>query len=147
MIKVELILQDATEIGAFADLMNEIDKYRAHKDHPRFANEPPAPGAATMAPVEKGTPEKDSADDDVVDAVYETEPAPGAPVIATIAPEGVVKAPSEAQMNAAAQAYLAKHGIEKALKLVAEFGVARVGELKDPAKMNELLARFVDGVK
>lgn len=136
MIRVELELEDANEMQGLARLMAQVEQYRAHKGHDH-GDEPLVGSAAAPGPV---VPEETT--DPVVDAIYAE-----APVVAQITPSGVVKAPKEADLNAAALLYSKKHGLDAALKLVGEFGAGKVSEIKDPVKQAAIYYRFVEGVK
>lgn len=128
-VKVEIHLMDGVEREAFNKLMTAIEQYRVQRqreiEREMDAEETVATGGDD--------------DNEIVDAVYEADQAP---VIATITPNGALKVPSPDELNNAATAYMNKHGLDKALALVREFGVARVGDLKDPQKQAALYERF-----
>lgn len=135
MIRVELELEDANEMQGVARLMAQVEQYRAHKGHDH--------GDAGLPPENAGT----NGEDPVAEATYAADEKPDAPIIAQITPSGVVKAPKEADLNAAALAYSKKHGLDAALKVVGEFGASKVSEIKDPVKQAAIYYRFVEGVK
>lgn len=114
---VQIELNDANEIKAFGDFTNVLERYRAGEVFGQTGEqEPPAP--------------------------QEPPPAQDEAVVAHIDDTGVTKPVKPTELQAAAQAYAKKHGLDAALKIVKEFGATRVGEIKDPKMMAALYERF-----
>ena len=107
---------DSTEVKAFGDFINVIDKWRAGEVLPQ--------GGAQTGEQQVELPQ---ADEKIVASIDET---------------GVTKPIKATELQAAAQAYAKKHGLDAALKIVKEFGATRVGEIKDPKMMSALYERF-----
>lgn len=105
---------DSTEVKAFGDFINLIDRWRA------AGGEQPEQQAGEQAEL----------------------PQPEEKVVASIDETGVTKQIKATELQAAAQAYAKKHGLDAALKIVKEFGATRVGEIKDPKMMSVLYERF-----
>lgn len=138
MIKVELALYDSHEIDGFNNFYGQLEAYRTQNARLAAAQ---AQGGSGETAASAAAPEAE------VTATTDTA-GPVAPVIASITPEGAVKAPKESDMHEAAQKYMNAHGLDKALALVREIGgVARLTEVTDPKKLAELHKRFVEGVK
>ena len=115
---VQVELNDANEIKAFGDFTNVIERYRAGEIFGQTGEQEPP------APQEQEPPAQDEA---VVGHIYDG---------------GVAKPVKPTGLQAAAQAYAKKHGLDAALKIVKEFGATRVGEIKDPKMMAALYERF-----
>lgn len=134
-ITVTVPLYDEVERGAFGKLMIAIDEYRQQRLLGREQ--------AHQAKTEEVAQQNAAATEEVVEAKYEDEPK----VVATITAEGAVKPVKEAELTAATQAYLKKHGVEPTLALVREFGVQKVTEVTDPVKRALLFQKLTEGVK
>ncbi len=126
-ITVTMELNDENEVAGLTQFMKEVEAYRNPAATMRAA-------AAAAQEAEQPAPEQ-------MHAELAQDPA----VVGTITPE--VKGPKEAELNQAALKYVEKHSMDKALEILRKYGVAKMPDLKDPAKRAELYNEFLEGVK
>ena len=137
MIEVKLYLYDEAEHQAFFQFHCAILAHRratqAMQHVPMTVEETAPPETAdALAPGEARAMDTKIASD--------AAEARAARVIASITPEGVTK-PTTSALEDALRAYYSKHGLAEARKVLAEYGVNRIGEV--PAEKHaELLARL-----
>jgi hypothetical protein len=134
-ITVALELNDSEELGGLAKFVEQVEGYRATNARLAVAQESMARDAALQE--RQPAPGAGIGGGEVL-----TPPAPEPQVVATIVPG----APKAADLNKAALEYGKKHGLDKALELVRAQGVAKVSDLKDPAKMLALYTQFQEGL-
>lgn len=130
-ITVTMELNDENEVAGLTQFMKEVEAYR----NPAAAMRAAAAQEAGVAPDVQQPETKE----------MHAELAQDPSVVGTITPE--VKGPKEAELNQAALKFVEKHSMDKALEILRKYGVAKMPDLKDPAKRAELYKEFLEGAK